>query len=92
MENYRVLQQSYQNIIKGMIIIMEQIKIDRINELARIAKHRELTQSEEAERKALREEYIAAFRASLRGTLENTTVVRPDGSSEKLSEAYKHKK
>ena len=37
---------------------MEKSKIDRINELAHIAKERELTQSELDERAALRKEYI----------------------------------
>ena len=46
---------------------MEKAKIDRINELGRIAKERELTEAEKAERAALREEYIKFFRAGLRG-------------------------
>ena len=46
---------------------MERAKLDRINELGRIAKERELTEAELAERAALREEYIKYFRASLRG-------------------------
>ena len=46
---------------------MEKSKIDRINELARIAKERELTEEERAEQLALRAEYIAEFRSKLRG-------------------------
>ena len=46
---------------------MEKNKIDRINELARLAKERELTDEELAERKALREEYLAYVRSQLRG-------------------------
>ena len=46
---------------------MEKSKIDRINELGRIAKQRELTPEEQAERAELREEYLKFFRASLRG-------------------------
>ena len=34
---------------------------------------------------ALREEYIRDFRASMRGILNNTTIVSPDGSKESLS-------
>lgn len=64
---------------------MDQKKIDRINELARKAKLQPLTDEEKAEQKALREEYIIAYRASLRGILDNTVIQRPDGSVEKLN-------
>ena len=37
---------------------MEQKKIDRINELAKLAKERELTDEEKVERAALRQEYV----------------------------------
>ena len=50
---------------------MEKEKIDRINELGRIAKERELTESERAERAALREEYLAYVRLQLRGDVKN---------------------
>ena len=64
---------------------MDQKKLDRINELARKAKVEELTDEEKLEQKALREEYIRDFRASMRGILNNTTIVSPDGSRENLS-------
>ena len=65
---------------------MEQSKLDRINELARKAKSGEpLTEAELAERAELRTEYIREFRASMTGILDNTVVVRPDGSREKLT-------
>ena len=64
---------------------MDQKKIDRINELARIAKERELTQEEQAERAKLRREYIDAYVGNLRATLENTVIVRPDGTKEKIT-------
>ena len=63
---------------------MEKKKIDRINELAALAKTRELTESEAAERKALREEYLTEFRAYMRGTLDTTVIERPDGTREKI--------
>ncbi len=63
---------------------MEQKKIDRINELARKAKEGPLTPQEEQERRALREEYVKAFRESLRAQLDGITVVRPDGSKHPL--------
>ena len=45
---------------------MEQAKIDRINELARKSRTEEgLTPEEKAEQAALRQEYVAAIRASL---------------------------
>ncbi len=59
---------------------MEQKKIDRINELARLAKTRELTVEETVERQALRAEYIAAFRNNLAAQLENTVIVDKDGN------------
>lgn len=60
---------------------MEQAKIDRINALAKKAKSPEgLTPEETAERDRLRQEYIAAYRASLVSQLENTYIVEPDGT------------
>lgn len=47
---------------------MEKSKIDRINELGRLMKTRELTEEEKSEQQALRAEYLAEFRAALRGT------------------------
>lgn len=46
---------------------MDKVKIDRINELARISKERELTEEEKNEQAALRKEYIEEFRRTLRG-------------------------
>ena len=63
---------------------MDQKLLDRINELANAAKVRELTDEEKKEQAALREEYRIQFRASLRGILDNTVIVRPDGTREKL--------
>lgn len=45
---------------------MEKAKIDRINELGRISKTRELTEKEKMEQKALRDEYLAYVRSQLR--------------------------
>ncbi len=46
---------------------MDKKKIERINELGRISKERELTEEERAEQKQLREEYISYVRSQLRG-------------------------
>lgn len=65
---------------------MEQKKIDRINELSRKSKTPEgLTEEEKAEQQALRAEYIAGFRASLRSQLEGIVVEEADGSRHKLN-------
>ena len=45
---------------------MEKTKVDRINELGRLAKTRELTEEEKKEQQALREEYLAYVRSQLR--------------------------
>ena len=64
---------------------MDQKKIDRINELAKLAKQRELTAEEQEERAALRAVYIAAFRGNLDAHLNTITIQYPDGSKKKLS-------
>ncbi len=68
---------------------MEQEKIARINTLARKAKAEGLTPEEIAERDALRKEYIADVKRNLVGQLENTTIVRPDGSRQKVTKKKK---
>ena len=45
---------------------MEKVKIDRINELGRLSKIRELTEEEKSEQQALRMEYLAEVRAQLK--------------------------
>lgn len=61
-------------------------KILRINALVKKSKEVGLTEEEKAEQKRLREEYVAAFRASLRAQLDNTVVINPDGTSYRLRE------
>ncbi|MBQ3380391.1 MAG: DUF896 domain-containing protein [Oscillospiraceae bacterium] len=63
---------------------MENSKLNRINELAALAKQRELTEEEKAERDALRKEYIAEWRRGAEQVLENTYVIGPDGVKRKL--------
>ena len=46
---------------------MDKVKVDRINELARLSKARALTDEEVAEQKALRAEYLEEVRRQLRG-------------------------
>ena len=56
----------------------------RINELARKAKVEALTPQELAERDKLRRIYIDSVKANLTGQLENTYLLRPDGTKQKL--------
>lgn len=58
--------------------------IRRINELAALAKERELTTEEQAERQQLRRKYIDSFKASLTAQLDNVYFVEQDGSQTKL--------
>ena len=58
--------------------------MDRISELTAISRQRELTEEEKAERKALREEYLADWRRSTIDVLENTYVVDEKGNKRKL--------
>lgn len=66
---------------------MEQRKIDRINELAHLSKERELSDEEKAEQALLRREYIDSFKKSLTAQLENTYILRPDGTKEKIKKS-----
>ena len=63
---------------------MENSKLQRINELARIKKERERTAEETAERDALRKEYLDEWRKGAIEVLENTYIQTPDGKKHKL--------
>lgn len=63
---------------------MENSKLNRINELAALAKTRALTAEELAERDLLRKEYIAEWRQGAIQVLENTWVLGPDGVKRRL--------
>ena len=63
---------------------MIESKLNRINELARLAKERELTDDERAERDALRKEYVAEWRRGAEQVLENTYLVDEKGRKRKL--------
>ena len=71
---------------------MENAKLNRINELAAIAKKRPLSAEELAERDALRKEYIAEWRRGAEQVLENTYIVGPDGTKRKLERKTGEKK
>ena len=62
---------------------MDQV-IARINALAKKAKSEGQTAEETAERDKLRRIYIDSVKANLTGQLDNTYILRPDGSKTKL--------
>lgn len=63
----------------------ERKRLDRINELYAKEKGEGLTEDEKQEQKKLRAEYIADFRKSFKGILDNTYIRRPDGTKERLT-------
>lgn len=63
---------------------MEHEKIERISELTRLSRERELTHEEFVEREALRREYLEGFRQNMQAVLESVRLKRPDGSLEPL--------
>ncbi len=67
---------------------MDDLKLQRINELARKSKAEGLTEAERQEQAELRREYIEAIRRNLRGQLDNIDVINKDGKIENLGEKY----
>lgn len=59
---------------------MEPEKIQRINELKRLSRERELSEEELSEQAALRAEYIAGFRANMKAVLDNVLIEESDGT------------
>lgn len=64
--------------------MITQEQIDRINALARKSRGEGLTEAEAAEQKALRAEYVAAFRENLVSALESTVIVDAEGNRKKV--------
>ena len=64
-------------------------RIERINALAKKSREEGLTEAEKAEQQKLRQEYLADFRKTLRGQLENISFVEADGSITPLSSLRK---
>ncbi len=59
---------------------MDQTRLDRINELARLSRQRELSDAEKNEQKILRDEYIAEWKRGTEATLNQIVIVEPDGT------------
>lgn len=70
---------------------MEHEKVERISELTRISRERELTPEEQAERAVLRKEYLDGFRENMRQVLESVRLQRPDGTLEPLKQKKQDK-
>ena len=68
---------------------MEQANLSRINELAKIAKTRELTADEQEERARLRKEYLAEFRKAFQQQLNSTVIQYDDGTKVPLTQLKK---
>lgn len=73
----------------GLEKTMDEQRITRINELYHKAQNGGLTEEEKDEQTRLRAEYIAAIRQNLRGTLEQVSIVQPDGSIVKATDLKK---
>ena len=58
--------------------------MDRLSELTRLSRERELTEDEKTERAALRAEYLKDWRESTINVLENTYIVDEKGNKRKL--------
>lgn len=69
---------------------MTEEKITRINELYHKSKSEGLTPEEKMEQAKLRQEYIQAIRADLQSTLNNVSILNPDGTVTELKK--KHEK
>lgn len=70
---------------------MEKAKLDRLSELTRITRTRELTDAEKSERQELRNEYRQSVIGNLTNQLEHMTIIEPDGSKIKVSELKNEK-
>ena len=92
LQGVKVLSISKANISKTVITSpqskMEQEKIDRINTLYHKSQAVGLTEEEKKEQEALRKEYIAAIRRSLRGNLNQISIQEKDGTITNLGEKY----
>lgn len=67
-------------IMKGMRVMLDENKMKRINELAQKKKTIGLTDEEGKEQTLLRKEYLQSFRQSFKKTIENTTIIDPEGN------------
>lgn len=73
--------------------MLEQEKLNRINELAQKKKTEGLTEEEGREQTLLRKEYLQTFRNSFQKTIVNAKVIDPEGNDvtpEKVKEIQRN--
>lgn len=70
---------------------MTEEKITRINELYHKSKSEGLTPEEKMEQAKLRQEYIQAIHADLQSTLNNVSILNPDGTVTELKKKHEKK-
>ncbi|WMJ88070.1 DUF896 domain-containing protein [Anaerocolumna sp. MB42-C2] len=68
---------------------MDDKKLTRINELYHKSQNEGLTEEEKIEQADLRNEYIQAVRKNLRGTLNQVSILNPDGTVTELAKKDK---
>ena len=68
---------------------MDDKKLTRINELYHKSQNGGLTEEEKIEQADLRNEYIQAVRKNLRGTLNQVSILNPDGTVTELAKKDK---
>ena len=70
---------------------MNENDIKRINELYHKSKKEVLTDEEKKEQASLRKQYVESIRKNIRASLDNVSIVEPDGTVTDLKD-IKHKK
>lgn len=69
---------------------MDDIRLARINELYKKSQADGLSEEEKMEQAELRSAYIQDVRNNLRGTLNQISLLNPDGTVTELSKKDKH--
>lgn len=84
----KLVDRAKDNISQREDMRMDEAKIARINELARLAKAEGLTEEQKKEQQLLRQEFLAAVRQNLKSQLDNIDMQQPDGTIVNLGEKY----
>lgn len=71
---------------------MDEKDIKRINELYHKSKGEGLTDAEKKEQALLRKQYVESIKNNIRASLDNVSIVGPDGKVTDLKDVRKKKK